>query len=69
MVKITYTLSEGTDNSVKLERQVEDVNASDNEKISSVKIINLFTDALEEAMVKGEVTKEKKTKKSKKEGK
>lgn len=69
MVRITYTLSEGTDNSVKLERQVEDVNASDNEKISSVKIINLFTDALEDAMVKGEVTKEKKNKKSKKEGK
>ena len=66
MVKITYTLTQGEDNQVKLERQVEDVNASDNEKIASVKIINLFTDCLE-ASVKG--VSSKKEKNTKKKGK
>lgn len=66
MVKITYTLTQGNDNQVKLERQVEDVNASDNEKIASVKIINLFTDCLE-ASVKG--VSNKKEKNTKKKGK
>lgn len=63
MVKITYTLTEGENSQVKLERQVEDVSASDNEKIASVKIINLFTDCLE-ASINGEtIKKEKNTKK------
>lgn len=66
MVKIIYTLTQGEDNQVKLERQVEDVNASDNEKIASVKIINLFTDCLE-ASVKG--VSSKKEKNTKKKGK
>lgn len=63
MVKITYTLTEGENNQVKLERQVEDVDASNNEKISSVKIINLFTDCLEASMNGETIKKEKNTKK------
>lgn len=64
MVKITYTLTQGEDNQVKLERQVEDDNASDNEKLASVKIINLFTDCLE-ASVKGVTSKKEKNTKKK----
>lgn len=64
MVKITYTLTQGEDNQVKLERQVEDVNANDNEKLASVKIINLFTDCLE-ASVKGVTSKKEKNTKKK----
>lgn len=63
MVKITYTLTEAENNQVKLERQVEDVNASDNEKIASVKIINLFTDCLETTVDGESIKKEKNTKK------
>ena len=68
MVKITYTLTEGENSQVKLERTVEDIEATDNEKLSSVKIINLFTDCLEDSISKGEAVKEKKTKNSKKKG-
>ena len=60
MVKIIYTLT-GVDDNIKLERVVEDNDATDNEKLASVKVINLFTDALEDDI--------KANKKSKKKGK
>ena len=59
MVRIIYTLT-SDENNVKLERVVEDKEATDNEKVASVKIINLFTKALE-ADIKGN----KKTRKKK----
>lgn len=59
MVRIIYTLT-SNENNVKLERVVEDNEATDNEKVASVKIINLFTEALE-ADIKGN----KKTRKKK----
>lgn len=59
MVKIIYTLT-SNENNVKLERVVENNEATDNEKVASVKIIDLFTKALE-ADIKGN----KKTRKKK----
>jgi hypothetical protein len=59
VVRIIYTLT-SNENNVKLERVVENNEATDNEKVASVKIIDLFTKALE-ADIKGN----KKTRKKK----